>query len=131
MYETKTKLISPVYFQNVGNKFSDLWVEHRDEHNACNLYMILKIAQQLVTSRELILRDPEKLMEFLLLLGKDPEVQKFNQLHGIIIDIVSYILSQERFSLKINDAIDIIMKVCFNILFCYKNNLSVSNNCLL
>ncbi|CAK9187540.1 unnamed protein product, partial [Ilex paraguariensis] len=102
-------------FINVGNKFSALWVKHRDEHNACNLYMILKIAQQLVTSRELILRDPEKFVAFLLQLGKDPEVRKFNQLHGIIIDILSYILSEERLSLKIKNTTDIIMKIAENI----------------
>lgn len=114
------KLILFVYFQNVGNKFSTLWVKHRDEHNACNLYMILKIAQQLVTSRELILRDPEKFVAFLLQLGKDPEVRKFIQLHGIIIDILSYILSEERLSLKIKNTTDIIMKVRFNLIFLQK-----------
>lgn len=94
-----------------------MWIENRIEHNASNLFMILKIAQTLISSREVILRNSEEFMSFLLQLGKDPEVRKFSQLHEIIIDIVAYILNHEHLSRKIQNTSDIIIKVCIHFLF--------------
>lgn len=91
--------------------------------------MIFKIAQHLLTSRTLILRDPEKFMAFLVPLGKDPEVRRFKQLHGIIVDITSYILSQERFARNIKNTTDIIIKVRSDILFHSENCLKFFRHC--
>lgn len=73
--------------------------------------MLLKLVQRFVICRETILRDPEKLLNFLLKLVSDPRIETFLDLHSIVIDVTSHLLIDQKFSSKLKNCGEIIVKV--------------------
>lgn len=80
-------------------------------HNAENLTMLLKLVQRFITCRELILRNPEELLNFLLTLTTNNYIKDFINLHNIVIDIISHLLTDQKFSSKLKNCENIFTKV--------------------
>ena len=102
---------SCIVFQTVAKQFHEGWLEKNDQASAESLAKVLKLIKRFLDSSEIILRNPENLLNFISRLAVDQNISKFTDTHSLVIDIISLLLVNKNYSSKITYHEDIIVKV--------------------